>query len=106
VRRSAPRPLHAVLSGVIAPVAPAGPLARIQEHWREAVGDTVAREAEPVAERGGIVTVACRSAVWAQELELLSGDLAGRLNEALEAAGAGRPVRRFRTVTRSVPPDG
>ena len=33
------------------------------------------REAEPVSERDGIVTVACRSAVWAQELDLMTGEL-------------------------------
>ena len=48
--------------------------------------------AEPVAERDGVVTVACESAVWAQELDLLSERVIEALNEAL-----GRPaVRRLR----------
>jgi hypothetical protein len=47
-------------------------------------------EAEPVSERAGTLTFECRSAVWAQELELLSSDLAGRLNEALGGASVSR----------------
>jgi predicted nucleic acid-binding Zn ribbon protein len=49
-----------------------------------------------VAERDGVVTVACRSAVWAQELELMSEAVRERLNAAL-----GRPaVRRLRASAR------
>jgi predicted nucleic acid-binding Zn ribbon protein len=45
-----------------------------------------------VAERGGVVTVACASAVWAQELDLLSERVVEALNEAI-----GRPaVTRLR----------
>jgi predicted nucleic acid-binding Zn ribbon protein len=43
-----------------------------------------------------VVTVACRSAVWAQELELLGSDLSDRLNAALpspEVAGLRFVVR-------------
>jgi Dna[CI] antecedent, DciA len=43
-------------------------------------GATVAAEAVPTAERDGLVTVACRSATWAQELDLLQLDLIERLN--------------------------
>ena len=50
-------------------------------------------------ERDGEVTVACASAVWAQELDLLSERVVERLNEAL-----GRPaVRRLRAQARSRP---
>jgi len=31
-----------------------------------------------------VVTVACRSAVWAHELDLMSLDVIGQLNSALE----------------------
>jgi hypothetical protein len=44
------------------------------------------------------VTIACRSAVWAQELELLSGDLLERLNGALGTPGEPRPVTSLRFV--------
>ena len=49
-------------------------------------GATVAAEAVPVAERDGLVTVACRSATWAQELDLLQLDLIERLNAAVSEA--------------------
>jgi predicted nucleic acid-binding Zn ribbon protein len=51
-------------------------------------------EAEPVSERAGTVTFACRSAVWAQELDLLSAELLERLNEAL----GGPSLTRLRFV--------
>jgi len=55
-------------------------------------GERFARAAEPVAERDGVITVACESAVWAQELDLLSERVIGAVNEAI-----GRPaVRRLR----------
>lgn len=87
MRRPAPRPLAAAVEAVAAAVAPATPLARVQGVWAGAVGETVAREAQPVAERGGTLTVACRSAVWAQELDLMSTEVVRALNEAL-----GEPV--------------
>jgi predicted nucleic acid-binding Zn ribbon protein len=55
-------------------------------------GERFARAAEPVAERDGVITVACESAVWAQELDLLSERVIAAVNEAI-----GRPaVRRLR----------
>jgi predicted nucleic acid-binding Zn ribbon protein len=96
VRRLAPRPLSAALGEVVPAAAPAGLLARVQAAWPEAAGAAVAAEAEPVSEREGVVTVACRSAVWAQELELLGSDLSDRLNAALpspEVAGLRFVVR-------------
>jgi predicted nucleic acid-binding Zn ribbon protein len=45
-----------------------------------------------VREHDGVVTVDCSEAVWAQELDLMSELVLGRLNAAL-----GRPaVRRLR----------
>jgi hypothetical protein len=60
----------------------------------------VVEEAEPVSERAGTVTVACRSAVWAQELSMLAPDLAERLNRALEAPPEVPAVRELRFVVR------
>jgi predicted nucleic acid-binding Zn ribbon protein len=73
-------------------------LARVQAAWPAVVGHAVAAEGEPVAERAGAVTVACRSSVWAHELKLLAPDIVARLNDALEPGGRG-PLRqlRFRT---------
>ena len=36
-----------------------------------------------MAERDGVVTVACRSAAWAQELDLLGGEVASKLRAEL-----------------------
>ena len=97
-RRTAPRALVEVLGEVTSAAAPAGLLPRLQASWKELMGPTVATEAEPVAERGGSVTIACRSAVWAQELELLSRDLMERLNAALGTPDEPHPVASLRFV--------
>ena len=85
MRRAAPRPLARALERIEPSLAPATTLARVQAVWAEVAGPAVAGEAEPVAESGGRVSVTCRSAVWAQELDLLATDLVERLNEALGA---------------------
>jgi len=82
-RRRAPRPLSFALDRVTAGLAPATVLARVQGCWADAVGDIVSAEAKPVSERDGVVTVACQSSVWAQELEMLGPDLLVKLNAAL-----------------------
>jgi predicted nucleic acid-binding Zn ribbon protein len=98
LRRLAPRSLRGALDGVTREVTPAGALASVQAHWEEVVGPTVAAEAEPVSESGGVVTVACRSSVWAQELELLGRDLRDRLNAAIGPPVASPAVRGLRFV--------
>ena len=67
----------------------------MQAVWAEVAGPRPGRlAATPVSERDGVVTVACESAVWAQELELLGPDLLARLEDALAGEpGARRPVR-------------
>ena len=99
MRRRAPRPLAVSVAALADALAPATPIGRVQRVWAETVGAAIAREAEPVSERGGVVTVACRSAVWAQELDLLAPDLLARLETALGA----RSVAKFRFVTSSAP---
>ena len=96
MRRRAPRPLGAALAGVVDELAPATTLARVQRAWGPAAGEAIAREAQPVAEREGTVTIECRSSVWAQEIELLSADLVARLNEALGASADAPAVRSLR----------
>jgi predicted nucleic acid-binding Zn ribbon protein len=94
MRRSAPRPLSLALDGVVATAAPQTALARVQGAWRSAVGDAIAAEAQPASMRAATVTIACRSAVWAQELDLMAPQLVAALNEAL-----GEPlVGAFRCV--------
>ncbi len=87
--RRSPRPLAAALRGARAHAEPLTLLAAAQSAWRPAAGARVAAEAEPVAERDGVVTIACRSATWAQELDLLGPELLERLNKALSEAGRG-----------------
>ena len=94
MRRLAPRPVSAALDRLVPGLAPPSALARVQAVWAEVAGPAIRAEAEPVSERGGTVTFACRSAVWAQELDLLSEDLRERLNEAL----GGASLRQLRFV--------
>ena len=92
MRRRGPRPIGFALDAVTGAIAPATLLADVQRAWAQSAGEAFARATEPVAERDGVVTVACDSAVWAQELDLLSERVVEALNEAI-----GRPaVRRLR----------
>jgi predicted nucleic acid-binding Zn ribbon protein len=81
--RRAPRPIGAALETVLQGAEPATLLAAVQSAWPGAVGEAVAREASPVAERDGVVTVACKSATWAQELDLLSGQILDQVRRNL-----------------------
>ncbi len=95
MRRAGPRLLGEALGEAVARAAPATALARIQARWPELAGEAICAEATPVAERGGTLTIECRSAVWAAELELLGPDLLRRLNEALGPVGH-PPLTRLR----------
>jgi predicted nucleic acid-binding Zn ribbon protein len=99
MRRLAPRALSNALEGVVRDVAPATLLARVQGVWSDVVGPRLAAAAAPVSERDGVVTVACESGVWAQELDLLAPDLLSGLEGALGA----RLVTRLRFVVASDP---
>ncbi len=81
--RRAPRPIGAALQTVMSGAEPATLLAAVQSAWPGAVGEAVAREATPVSERDGTVTVACRSATWAQELDLLRGQIEAQVRQNL-----------------------
>ena len=99
MRRRAPRPLAAALGRVTAGLEPATVLARVQGCWVEAVGEVVSAEAQPISEREGVVTVSCRSSVWAEELKMMGPDLRERLNTAL-ADDAVRELRFTATGLR------
>jgi predicted nucleic acid-binding Zn ribbon protein len=83
VSRAAPRLLAGALEGLTSRLAPATTLARVQEVWAAVAGEAIASAARPSAERGGVLTVTCTAAVWAQELELMGGELLERLNAVL-----------------------
>jgi predicted nucleic acid-binding Zn ribbon protein len=81
--RPAPRPLSLVLDDFTGAMAPTSTLGRVQACWESSVGPAVAAAASPTAERDGVLSVRCESAVWSQELELMSAELLPRLNAAL-----------------------
>lgn len=95
MRRPGPRHVSAALGAFTRSAAPGTVLARTQAVWREAAGEAVAAVADPVAERGGKLTVRCESAIWSHELELLGPDILGRLNGLLDPSGEG-PLRALR----------
>lgn len=83
MRRRAPRPLSSAIAGLADQLAPRTTLGDVQRAWPAVVGPAVAREASPTTERGGTLTIACRSSVWAQELDLMAPELIRRLGEEL-----------------------
>ena len=92
--RRRPRSLEHALSHLRDDLAPDTVLASVQRVWGEAVGPGIAAEAQPTAERSGVLTVSCSASVWAQELDLMAPQIVARLNAALAAA----PIRRLRCV--------
>ena len=90
--RSAPRRLDTALELLANDLAPASTLARVQSIWDQVAGPQVAHTARPTQEHEGVLTVACCSASWAQEIDLMSAELLNRLNDRL----AGRPIERLR----------
>jgi hypothetical protein len=92
VRRQGPRPVSFALDALADTLEPPTLLAAVQRAWPSASG-TFAGVSEPVAERDGIVTVACDSAVLAHELDLMSELVVRQLNSALRRDA----VKRLRT---------
>jgi predicted nucleic acid-binding Zn ribbon protein len=91
--------LGPALGAVRARTEPKTLLGAVQGAWSAAAGAAVAAEADPVSERDGVVTIACRSATWAQELDLLQDQLLDRLRQALSESAQGsseRPLRGLR----------
>jgi predicted nucleic acid-binding Zn ribbon protein len=82
-RRRAPRPLGTAIGVALERAEPATLLAAVQSAWPVAVGEAIAREATPVTERSGVVTVACSSAAWAQELDFLGGQILEKIRSDL-----------------------
>jgi predicted nucleic acid-binding Zn ribbon protein len=83
MRRTQPRTLSHAVAALAERLAPQTTLAEVQRVWPDAVGEVIAAQAEPTAEREGVLTVTCSSAVWAQELDLMGPDLVARINAAL-----------------------
>jgi predicted nucleic acid-binding Zn ribbon protein len=102
MRRLAPRRIGELLPDALGDARPPTLLARVQSLWPEVAGKALAAATAPVAERDGVVTVACQSAVWAQELELLQRDLLERLGARLAEPREGS-VERLRFTVGSLP---
>jgi predicted nucleic acid-binding Zn ribbon protein len=92
-RRRSPRPMADLVRQAVGRAEPATLLAMVQTAWAPAVGEKIAKEATPVAEREGVVTVACRSATWANELELMGPEIAQKLRAELPSSA---DLRGFR----------
>jgi predicted nucleic acid-binding Zn ribbon protein len=92
--RRSPRPLTFALERMQSELAPETLLARVQLAWLAVVGDAIAAQAVPSAERAGVLTVSCSASVWAQELDLMSVAILERLNDLLEGA----QITRLRCV--------
>jgi predicted nucleic acid-binding Zn ribbon protein len=95
VSNAAPRLLSSALEELTSGLAPTTTLSRVQAVWEVAAGPAIAAAARPTAERAGVLTVTCEAAVWAQELDLMAGELIPRLNAALEE----QAVRELRCRT-------
>jgi predicted nucleic acid-binding Zn ribbon protein len=96
VSRVAPRPVSFAVGRLTQTLAPATTLARVQEIWDSATGPQIAAAARPTGERDGVLEVSCTAAVWAQELDLIAGELVPRLNAALGSEA----IRALRCLTR------
>jgi len=103
--RRAPRPLGIAIDELTTRLAPATLLGDVQRVWEQAAGPAIAREAAPVSERAGTVTLQCSSAVWMAEIDLMGPTLVAQLNGLL---GGDRvsTVRCVATTGRSGPPGG
>lgn len=64
-------------------------------HWREAVGDLLARVARPAALCGRLLIVEVDSQQWVPELEAVAGTIRRRLNKAAGRDVVGRLVYRL-----------
>ena len=95
-----PRRVGLALEQVRDRLEPQTLLAEVQRRWRDVVGASIAEQALPTAERGGILTVSCSASVWAHELDLMGPAIVERLNSML---CEGR-ISRLRCV--ALPPPG
>ena len=89
-----PRSLAEAFGALADELRPDTLLADVQRIWAATVGEAIAEQAQPTAERAGVVTVSCAASVWAQELDLMAPQIMAKLNAAL---GDGA-VRRLRCV--------
>jgi predicted nucleic acid-binding Zn ribbon protein len=81
--RPAPRKASDAIRAARDRAAPRTGLAATQAAWAGVVGEQLAAVAEPVSERSGTLTIEVADTVWAQELDLMQGQLLERLRDEL-----------------------
>lgn len=66
-----------------------GPIARAEllAGWTEIVGPDTAAHARPIGVVDGVLTVACDSTAWAQQLRLMHASILANVTERFPAAG-------------------
>jgi predicted nucleic acid-binding Zn ribbon protein len=98
--RRVPRDAGSAIGALADGLAPATLLGDVQRVWPAVAGPVIGAQATPTAARDGVVTVSAATAVWAQELDLMSEELVARLNAQL-GAGVVRGVRVQATPARA-----
>ena len=93
--RRNPRRVTFAIDQIRDQLAPDTLLAEVQRGWPEAVGESIAAEAQPTFERAGVLTISCSASVWAQELDLMAPAILERLNGPLRR---GR-IQRLKCIT-------
>ena len=91
MRRQGPRPVSFALDALADTLEPPTLLARVQRLW-PSVSGRFAGVSEPIREHRGVLTVACDSAPWASELDLMSEIVVAQLNARL----GGSEIRRLK----------
>jgi predicted nucleic acid-binding Zn ribbon protein len=81
-------PLGSILPGVMKTVQPHGQgrLVEIWQLWESAVGEVVAKNAQPSAFKGKLLLVEVSSSSWMQQLQFLKTELINKINLALGEA--------------------
>ena len=63
---------------------PDSELIRVWHVWDEAVGETIATNAQPAAFKGDLLLVHVTSSTWIHQLQFLKADIISKLNAALD----------------------
>ncbi|MCB0354398.1 MAG: DUF721 domain-containing protein [Bdellovibrionales bacterium] len=58
---------------------------RFVSHWKEIVGEELAKRSRPERLRGKVLIVAVRNSAWAQEMSFLKNTILKRLNRFLDS---------------------
>ena len=82
--RRQPARLGAALERLTADLAPSTPLATIQAVWSSVVGDRIAGSCTPEREQDGVLTIACETAVWTQQLSMMQAEIISKLASELD----------------------